>query len=211
MKEHSKYNYSNQNYCICGKLITNYAKSCGKCNGIIHSKIIIGYKLSEETKTKMSENRKGINNGNFKHGETLKKHYCIDCGKEISYPTWKYGSRLCMICSRKGKRNYFFGKLPLHGKRRWYNNICFRSSWEILFAQFLDLSGIKYKYESKTFDLGNTTYTPDFYLPEFDLYIEIKGWWRDNAKKKFKIFKKNYSDKNIKIFMKKELQEMGII
>jgi len=23
-------------------------------------------------------------------------------------------------------------------------------------------------------------YTPDFYFPEYDIYLEIKGWWKDN-------------------------------
>jgi len=33
------------------------------------------------------------------------KNYCIDCGKEISLQ-----AKRCLSCSRKGKKNYFFGK-----------------------------------------------------------------------------------------------------
>ena len=86
-----------------------------------------------------------------------------------------------------------------------------RSSWEVAFAQWLDLSRYKWLYESKTFDLGNTTYTPDFYLPEFDCYIEIKGRSLDYFKKKLKLFKKLFSNINYKILYKKDLEKLGVM
>ena len=64
-----------------------------------------------------------------------------------------------------------------------------RSSYEIAYAKYLDNMNIEWQYESTTFNLGDTTYTPDFYLPDRDKYIEIKGWWREDAKIKFKKFK----------------------
>jgi hypothetical protein len=83
-------------------------------------------------------NFKGINNPNFKHGETLIKHYC-SCGNEINYYTFMYGTKQCRqcylknsikkyycidcgkelsrkgckrcySCNTKGKRNVMFGK-----------------------------------------------------------------------------------------------------
>jgi predicted nuclease of restriction endonuclease-like RecB superfamily len=62
-----------------------------------------------------------------------------------------------------------------------------KSGWEEAFAKWCDRNKTKWLYESKTFNLGETTYTPDFYLSESDTYIEIKGFWRDDAKKKFYI------------------------
>jgi hypothetical protein len=32
-------------------------------------------------------------------------------------------------------------------------------------------------------------YTPDFYLPDFDLYVEVKGWADDVFKLRWKLFK----------------------
>jgi len=111
----------------------------------------------------------------------------------------------------KGKNNPMFGKIAYHGKGDYYKNIYMRSSWEILFAKYLDKLGIKWLYEPKFFDLGNTTYTPDFYLPEFDYYIEIKGWWRDDAKDKFEFFKKLYPKVKIIIFDKNKLKLLEIL
>jgi len=103
-----------------------------------------------------------------------------------------------------------YGKVS-HGKWNKYNGIFMRSSWETRFAFFLDCSGVKWLYEPKYFDLGNTTYRPDFYLPEFDCYIEIKGYWREDAITKFKLFQRKYSNTHIKIFNRKKLLNYGII
>jgi len=86
-----------------------------------------------------------------------------------------------------------------------------KSSWEIVYAKWLDKQNIKWLYESKTFDLGNTTYTPDFYLPETEEYIEIKGYWRDDAKKKFNLFKKKFKDIKILIYNELKLKKLGVI
>jgi hypothetical protein len=56
----------------------------------------------------------------------------------------------------------------------------FAHNSERQFATLLDFYMIEWRYEPTTFDIewdrqGNATqrFSPDFYLPEFDLYIEI--------------------------------------
>jgi len=75
-----------------------------------------------------------------------------------------------------------------------------RSSWEIEYAKFLDTKGISWLYESKRFTLSDgRTYTPDFYLPATNTYVEIKGHWFPAAKAKFAMFKKEFH--NVKIIV----------
>lgn len=107
--------------------------------------------------------------------------------------------------------NKIFTKELLHTKRIKYNDIWMRSSWEVNFAQYCDKKNIKWQYESKTFDLGNTTYTPDFYLPAYDMYVEIKGYFRNNAKRKMTLFKKLYKDIELKLFDKQHLIKLGVL
>ena len=96
-------------------------------------------------------------------------------------------------------------------KNTYYKETRMKSSWGVEFAFLCDKNNIKWEYEPKTFDLGNTTYTPDFYLPEFNLYIEIKGFWRDDAKVKFEEFKQKYCGIRIKVIDKIELMKERII
>jgi hypothetical protein len=59
--------------------------------------------------------------------------------------------------------------------------IVMRSSWEVDFAEEMDRHGVRWQYEPERFDLGWTTYMPDFYLPDRQLYIEVKGYLREKA------------------------------
>jgi hypothetical protein len=59
-------------------------------------------------------------------------------------------------------------------------SVDFAHASERQFAQLLDFYQIEWEYEPRSFDLefdrdGNVTqqFTPDFYLPQYDLYIEI--------------------------------------
>ena len=45
--------------------------------------------------------KKIINKGNFKDGRSLKKYYCLKCGKKISWQCAIYGSGLCRSCATK--------------------------------------------------------------------------------------------------------------
>lgn len=57
-----------------------------------------------------------------------------------------------------------------------YNGNQFRSRLEARWAVAFDKSGIEYQYEPETYDLpGLGWYCPDFYLPEYDLIVEIKN------------------------------------
>ena len=56
-----------------------------------------------------------------------------------------------------------------------YNGIHYRSKLEAQTAYFMDLNGIDFRYENLSVNLGEgRTYTPDFWLPRQQLFIEIK-------------------------------------
>lgn len=101
-------------------------------------------------------------------------------------------------------------------KAKWYNydwyfikndtKISCRSSYEVFFANCLILNKINFKYEPKTFRLENGSYyTPDFYLEDEDLWIELKGV-DDNEKQKTsrKLFSKNH---NLKLMFWEDIVE----
>lgn len=60
-------------------------------------------------------------------------------------------------------------------KETIYNGYRFRSRLEARWAVFFDEARIRYMYEPEGFDLINgESYLPDFYLIDFELYVEIK-------------------------------------
>jgi len=197
----------NKRYCIdCNKEITKGSKlgRCKSCENKRRFKFNImsnNWRKGKKNR-KHSERMKGIKNPNYTHG----KPKCIDCGKEIDY----YAKR-CSHCAKTGKNSPNFGKIPKHLKRIKYKEFLMRSSYEVAYANYLDQKGIKWGYEPKTFDLGNTTYTPDFYLPKTDTYIEIKGWFRDRDKLKMKLFMLKYPKEKIHILFKNDLINLGVI
>ena len=57
----------------------------------------------------------------------------------------------------------------------WYNGYKFRSRTEARWAVFFDALNIAYQYELEGYDLGDMGYyLPDFYLPDFGMFVEIK-------------------------------------
>lgn len=56
-----------------------------------------------------------------------------------------------------------------------YGGYRFRSKLEAKWAVFLDYLRVPYQYEPRVYHLhGNIGYLPDFYLPEQDIFLEIK-------------------------------------
>ena len=81
------------------------------------------------------------------------------------------------------KQNWVNGDLNVeqtkkssYGRSGYYKGIYMRSQVEIRCAEKLDSAGILWDYEPKRFYLEelDCTYCPDFYLPEFDMYLEVK-------------------------------------
>ena len=56
-----------------------------------------GHKQTEEHKNKIRIANSGKSSSSYKDGRTLKKHYCIECGKELSY----YTHKRCRNCNMK--------------------------------------------------------------------------------------------------------------
>lgn len=97
-------------------------------------------------------------------------------------------------------------------------NIIFAHESEKEFAKILDFYRIRWEYEPKTFtlewdknDIAVKSFTPDFYLPELDLYIELTTLNQKLVTKKNKKIKKVrelYPEINVKLFYKKDYNSL---
>jgi hypoxanthine phosphoribosyltransferase len=91
---------------------------------------------------------------------------------------------------------------------------------EEVFANVLDFYRIAWDYEPRSFPLQwdkdgkvQEAFTPDFYLPEFDLYIELTTMKQANVtrkNRKIRLLKAIYPHVNIQIFYQKDVQDLVV-
>ena len=66
-----------------------------------------------------------------------------------------------------------------------------RSGYEIMYALYLEAHHISWQYEPKIFVLApGKRYKPDFYLPDTDEWVEIKGVLTESSRQKIEMFRK---------------------
>lgn len=68
----------------------------------------------------------------------------------------------------------------------------FRSTWEVELAELLTSLGITYEYEPTRFFYKDhkESYLPDYYLPEHNTFIEVKGFMDRRSAKRCNLFRK---------------------
>ena len=86
-------------------------------------------------------------------------------------------------------------------------------------AKVLDFYGVPWEYEPHTFVLeedaeGRTTlaFTPDFFLPEQNLYLEItvmKQRLVTRKNRKLRRLRERYPDVNVKLFYKRDIERLA--
>jgi hypothetical protein len=113
-------------------------------------------------------------------------------------------------------------KLARHGitpaGRARLKRAAFNHPSEEVFANLLDFYRIPWEYEPRSFPLqwdkdGRVTeaFTPDFYLAEFDLYVELttmKQALVTRKNRKIKMLRAIYPHINIQVFYQKDLQHL---
>jgi hypoxanthine phosphoribosyltransferase len=95
----------------------------------------------------------------------------------------------------------------------------FASQAELECAKVLDYYGVPWMYEPTTFVLeqapdGRVTeaFTPDFYLPEQDLYVEItvmKQSLVTRKNRKLRKLRERYPDVKVKLFYRRDLERLA--
>lgn len=97
--------------------------------------------------------------------------------------------------------DFIYGEIMVEIKtiETFYNGYRFRRRLEARWAVFFDKAGIPYEYEKEGFVICGIPYLPDFYLPSFECYVEIKpyGIILDNLKQTVGILKTFSKEKPI--------------
>ena len=99
----------------------------------------------------------------------------------------------------------------------WYSPLTestysYQSAYEREFMRFLDDHNIKWvrnkdRFKYKDEENKEHYYIPDFFLPDYDLYVETKGCVRHSDPLKFEAFPDN---KKLVLLLANDLQELGL-
>lgn len=89
---------------------------------------------------------------------------------------------------------------------------------EEIFANLLDFYRITWEYEPRSFPIQwdkegrvSEAFTPDFFLPEFDLYVELTTMKQSlvtRKNRKVKLLRQMYPHVNIQVFYQKDIQNL---
>ena len=95
----------------------------------------------------------------------------------------------------------------------------FKNAAERECARVLDWYGVPWMYEPRTFVLERDedgrvveAFTPDFYLPDEDLYLEITTMRQPlvtRKNRKVKELRRLYPDVNVKIFYRRDIERLA--
>lgn len=148
-----------------------------------------------------------------KNAESVKKTWesgLIQYNNRITPEIRNKISNTCLEKSRKGEWHTSLARNMHHE----YKGFDLHGTWELKYAMYLDEQGINWYRNKERFEYlyeGKLHYyTPDFYLPDSDEYVEIKGYIRPGGKDyaKWRCFP---SEKSLVILKEKDLRNLGII
>jgi hypothetical protein len=115
-------------------------------------------------------------------------------------------------------------RYPRSGPSRSLRSYCngeprFVNSMERECAEILDAYGVRWEYEPRTFVLERnvaggvvSAFTPDFYLPDYDLFIEVTAMKQSRVtrkNRKVRVLREHYPHVRLKVFYRRDLEHLA--
>lgn len=167
-------------------------------------------KHSDETKKKLSQVMKVVNTNSKRiwKPETIEKMKIVSKEKNIEYWTEEKRQKHSELMKKVVENNpesYSSNNVSGRAKLYEYNGVKLKGTWEVKIAILLDKYNIKWTNNIKPIPYFWKKkwhlYFPDFYLTDYDKYIEVKGYERKRDLAKWKAV-----DKPLIIFKKEDFK-----
>jgi hypoxanthine phosphoribosyltransferase len=132
-----------------------------------------------------------------------------DTGQEVYEAPSEAGAIVTRLASETPDFQRYSGEEPPR----------FANEAELECAKLLDFYGVPWQYEPRTFVLERDeqdrvieAFTPDFYLPEQDLYVEItvmKQSLVTRKNRKLRKLRQLYPDVRVKLFYRRDIERLA--
>ena len=181
-----------------------------RCSALVNN---VGRILSPVTKAKISKTLTGRTYPE-RQGITYVDIICNNtgCGKIFKKQPWeraKYCSNKCAMAVIGGQPTSPRAARAKAGIRPDIDpHIYFYSRWEANYARILNLEKIKWIHQPKRFKLESQHYTPDFYLPKTNTYVEIKNFLAEYSKNRDLGFRKLYPQEKLILILKEDYKKL---
>lgn len=189
---------------------SNPKKYCSsKCSAQVSNRIRGAHSL--ETKRRIAKSLTGTISpykGSIKVPRVVIQCQNPECKKNFLKEQWKKAQFCSVTCSM-----HVTGGRPTSPKAARAkagirpdisNSLYFYSRWEANLARLFNHFGVEWIHQPGSFDLKGQKYTPDFYLPEYDLYIEVKNFLAPYSKDRDGKFRKLYPNLQLRLLLRDE-------
>jgi len=195
LEYYKDYTCKNCNEIFRALISTNRNFCCKSCSAEYTNR------LKEKSEDSKNKTRDSINNYYLKIGKEKIYKHCETCGKEFLVRrnnANRFCSRNCVDRRITEETKEKISKkridyLSRNNNVKWYDvkningqNIKVQGKWELNFANRCNELKILF-FETRLKFNNVHYYTPDFYLPKYNIYIEIKGFLYE--KDKYKMLK----------------------
>jgi hypothetical protein len=166
-------------------------------------------KTEEGKKVKVARGLK-----NKKDEKDKVKYFCIECNKQIR----NNKTKLCKVCylesdlAKENQAQYSIKYKKGYVYNKWFDKqVYLMSGLEYSYFEYLEKYNIRWNTAEKikySKDGKDHTYTPDFYLPDENKFIEIKGYMWEDAKIKMNLVFEQHPELNLVILNKKDVKRL---
>ena len=155
-------------------------------------------KWTAEMKQKQSEKMKIVNTNSERIWTDEMRERASKKQRQIQKKVWENGelkvkhSEIMKKAVKEHPESYSTANVSGRVKIIQYNGFSIKGAWELIVAKWLDSLNIKWTnlVDGVNYNWNDSThiYFPDFYLIEYDVYIEVKGYKRERDKCKWNEF-----------------------
>jgi hypothetical protein len=149
----------------------------------------------------------------MKYNDVQQGHWCPVCAPAKRQDTHRkrfgvdhpmHDPKIALRCAKAAANSFI-----LHHWKTGEELVC-QASYEKAVVEHFNENKINFLWQPEAFSLPNgSTYRPDCYLPDQNLWIEIKGYFRKDAQEKWEWFQSVYP--NSELWDKKKLISLKIL